>query len=665
MSGLQLSEMETSVTIPVGGYTPFIVLTTVSGLSPATNYKYDIGTAFSLRPTFQRLALDTGAALIGSTGPSTVQADIDARPVVSGSGGSALVGFIQGGTGAVATTVQTEIRLDGLRPEQYGAPGTVGTDNSAGLLAAIVQQQATGIPVTLTPGASYGLGTNGWAGLSITLTRDLEIYGNGATLKILFAASQAAVVGAVNPAIKIDGTNANRYALKIRDLKANFNLIKEPIFAPYRCSLDVERCYPYGGDIGSGGIGDASIFIYALTSRLHYCFNDSLNCPFPLYGGQTNTGFECYDLNICDNWGDEFHVAGNDTYRGDPYNGVALNGIVSRNRWKAYFGVGFSGVAAQSTVSKNIIFSNNILSNFSGSGVQTDNFGTITSTGFIIENNIFSDASGAATPIYCPQMAQSKITGNRGVNCRLAIIVDTTVGDVIIDGNDFTLGTATPAGIGISLIGQVGTTTKISVIGNRMKDFAVNYYVGGGGNAVSKVDVIGNVSDGGARGLYINDTVTGIWVDGNDFAGSHGTNDIDNTSTNGQLGVQFGQNRFATANGVAQVLFVAAPAPTTKAADATLTIAELLTRIVSVTSATAVALTLPTGTLTDAGVGTMAIGQAFEWTVINKGSASGAVTMTAGVGHTYEGAAVVAITTSARFETRKTAANTFITYRTS
>lgn len=104
-------------------------------------------------------------------------------------------------------------------------------------------------------------------------------------------------------------------------------------------------------------------------------------------------------------------------------------------------------------------------------------------------------------------------------------------------------------------------------------------------------------------------------------------------------------------------------APTAKTGDATLTVAELLTRIITVTSASAVALTLPTGTLTDAGVGPLAVGQSFEWEVINLGSSSGAVTMTAGTGHTYVGAAVVAISTSARFRTRKTAANTFVTYR--
>ncbi len=104
--------------------------------------------------------------------------------------------------------------------------------------------------------------------------------------------------------------------------------------------------------------------------------------------------------------------------------------------------------------------------------------------------------------------------------------------------------------------------------------------------------------------------------------------------------------------------------PTAKTADATLTIAELRTRIITATKATSVALTLPTGALTDAGFSTLPIGGAFDWSVINLGSSSGAVTMTAAAtGHTYVGNATVAISTSATFRTRKTATNTFVTYR--
>ena len=107
------------------------------------------------------------------------------------------------------------------------------------------------------------------------------------------------------------------------------------------------------------------------------------------------------------------------------------------------------------------------------------------------------------------------------------------------------------------------------------------------------------------------------------------------------------------------------PTITTLTATATLTIAQLLTYIVQVTSASAVALTLPTGTLTDAGIlnGLGLVNNSFKWIAINTGSASGAITMTAGTGHTYVGNATVAIGTSAQFQTVKTATNTFVTYR--
>lgn len=106
-------------------------------------------------------------------------------------------------------------------------------------------------------------------------------------------------------------------------------------------------------------------------------------------------------------------------------------------------------------------------------------------------------------------------------------------------------------------------------------------------------------------------------------------------------------------------------APTAKTGDATLTIAELLGRIITATKATAVAFTLPTGTLTDAGLnsGATPVGSSFDWSIINLGSSSGATTLNAGTDHTIVGNAVVAISTTGNFRTRKTAANTFVTYR--
>lgn len=106
-------------------------------------------------------------------------------------------------------------------------------------------------------------------------------------------------------------------------------------------------------------------------------------------------------------------------------------------------------------------------------------------------------------------------------------------------------------------------------------------------------------------------------------------------------------------------------APVAQNSTATLTIATLLGGLVTATSATAVSLTLPTGTLSDAGIlaGALANDRAFEWVLVNLGSSSGAVTLLAGTGHTIVGNAVTAISTSSRWRTRKTAGNTFVTYR--
>jgi len=116
------------------------------------------------------------------------------------------------------------------------------------------------------------------------------------------------------------------------------------------------------------------------------------------------------------------------------------------------------------------------------------------------------------------------------------------------------------------------------------------------------------------------------------------------------------------------------PTPTAETTAVTLTAAELLTRIVTGThtvGATA-AYTLPTGTLMDAAV-EFAVDGAFEWSLINlSAAAADTITLTAASGHTIVGIAEVASShattgglygSSARWLTRKTAANTFVTYR--
>lgn len=108
--------------------------------------------------------------------------------------------------------------------------------------------------------------------------------------------------------------------------------------------------------------------------------------------------------------------------------------------------------------------------------------------------------------------------------------------------------------------------------------------------------------------------------------------------------------------------YFAQPAETTKAAAATLTIAELLTKIIKYTGAAA-NLTLPTGANIDAGiVAGLAADRAFEFCIINTGAGTATVLTAAGL--TLVGSMAVAAGTSGQFRVRKTAASTFTVYRT-
>jgi len=103
-------------------------------------------------------------------------------------------------------------------------------------------------------------------------------------------------------------------------------------------------------------------------------------------------------------------------------------------------------------------------------------------------------------------------------------------------------------------------------------------------------------------------------------------------------------------------------------ATGALTSALIKGGIVLSSTAAAVAGTLPTGAVLDAtftGDDALAVGEGFEWSVINTGAANAFTVTAAASGHTVAGAGVMVVSalTSGRFFTRKTAADTFLTYR--
>jgi hypothetical protein len=109
------------------------------------------------------------------------------------------------------------------------------------------------------------------------------------------------------------------------------------------------------------------------------------------------------------------------------------------------------------------------------------------------------------------------------------------------------------------------------------------------------------------------------------------------------------------------VVYQAQPAQTSKAAAATLTIAELLTGIIQYTGAAAT-LTLPTGTLIEGGLpATFPTDMSFDVSFINTGAAL--LTIGTATSLTLVGTMTVATGTSGLLRFRKTATNTYTVYR--
>jgi hypothetical protein len=112
---------------------------------------------------------------------------------------------------------------------------------------------------------------------------------------------------------------------------------------------------------------------------------------------------------------------------------------------------------------------------------------------------------------------------------------------------------------------------------------------------------------------------------------------------------------------VTERMHVSQATPVALNATGALTAAAMLSGIVTSTTAAAVTGTMPTGTVLDAAA-TFAIGDAFDWSVVNTGGTN-AFTVAGATGNTLVGSGAVAALNSHQFRTTKTAANAFITYR--
>jgi hypothetical protein len=322
------------------------------------------------------------------------------------------------------------------------------------------------------------------------------------------------------------------------------------------------------------------------------------------------------------------------------------------------------------------------------------NFGsqTITTTGVI------SPALGTAaapsiaftldTGIYSPGADQVAVatngtgrlfvnsTGNIGLSeatptARLHLSGTSTAGGIkIVDSS------ASSAAPGIEVIGKRSDSNNSSSFAGKLllsknrTDAAIN-----SANVLGSVAFGGNHTDGTEANILYSASIVGAADGAFNSATDMPTALVFNTGATGRApdtaSVTTGSERLRiTSAGTVRVTAVLSAAnttsntsPTNSNASTTATASSLLNGIRTGTPTAGIDLQVPTGTNMDAAFADLQNNQAFEWSVINLAAATHTITITANDDHTVVGNMIVAAASSGRFLTRKTATNTFITYR--
>jgi hypothetical protein len=336
-----------------------------------------------------------------------------------------------------------------------------------------------------------------------------------------------------------------------------------------------------------------------------------------------------------------------------------------------------------------------------GTVVTTGDNGSVTST-MILDGTIVNDDINASAAIDDTKLATISTAGKvsnsattaTNANTASAIVArdasgdfaagDITISDKIIHAGDTNTAIRFPAAdtvsvetggderLRVSSAGRVGIgITTSSTVGVRIvQDAEGADLIVVSGNWTATTGTISSITNFQASRSTAGATITNLY---GFSASSILTSATNNYGFYSDLASATGRHNFY-ANGTAPNYFAgdlrtdtvvtARTAPNNSNISATATASSLLNGLRTGTPTGNITLTLPTGTDMDAAFQDLQTNQSFEWSVINLAAATHIITVTAAAtGHTVVGNMAVAAASSGRFLTRKTAANTFISYR--
>jgi hypothetical protein len=165
-------------TYAAGTTTPLVTYTDESGTTPNTNpviLDSRGEAAIWLGVASYKLKLTTSTDVEIWTVDNIVSASVQALADLSESGGSALVGYLPAGTGAVATTVQAKLR-EFVSVKDFGAKGDGVTDDGAAIRAAVLAH----------PKVYFPAGTYVYTGAAAAPnSANMELIGDGPGISII------------------------------------------------------------------------------------------------------------------------------------------------------------------------------------------------------------------------------------------------------------------------------------------------------------------------------------------------------------------------------------------------------------------------------------------------------------------------------------------------
>jgi hypothetical protein len=341
------------------------------------------------------------------------------------------------------------------------------------------------------------------------------------------------------------------------------------------------------------------------------------------------------------------------------------------------------------------------LPNTTGTVITTGDSGTVTSAMIANDTIVNADINASAAiddtklaTISTAGKVSNSATTATNANTASAIVArdasgnfaagDITINDKIIHDGDTDTAIRFPAAdtvaidtagnerLRVSSAGRVGIgVTTSSTIGVRIvQDAEGADLVVVSGNWAATTGTISSITNFQASRSTAGATITNLY---GFSASSILTSATNNYGFYSDLASATGRHNFY-ANGTAPNYFAgdlrtntvvtARTAPNNSNISATATASSLLNGLRTGTPTGNITLTLPTGTDMDAAFQDLQTNQSFEWSVINLAAATHLITVTAAAtGHTVVGNMAVAAASSGRFLTRKTTANTFISYR--